>query len=79
MDEELKNFKEKQYLKLLKPRSYVCRVYILKGKSLISTFSKKPSTYLRISCKGEVYDLKNKTMAPDEYNPEYYVCQEIPM
>lgn len=53
----------------------MCRIYILKGKSLISSFSKKPTTYLRISCKGDVYDLKQTTLCKEEYNPEYYVCQ----
>lgn len=65
VDEHSREQKEKQYLKLLRPRPYVCRIYVLKGKSLISGLSKKPTTFLRMSCRGEVYDLRQATLRHD--------------
>jgi hypothetical protein len=41
--------KEEYYKKLLKPKDYFCRIYILKGKSLISGYEGKPSTYLKFT------------------------------
>lgn len=54
---------------------YYCRLYILKGKSLISRYDAKPTTYLRISCGDLMFDMKERTFQKENYNPEYYVCQ----
>ena len=29
--------------------------------------------------KNQVFDLEKKTLVKESYNPEYYICQEIPM
>lgn len=72
---EVEEEKQKKYLKLLKPRSYICRIYVLKGKSLISNFYRKPTTYLRMKFKNEVFNLEDKTLNKEDYNPEYYICK----
>lgn len=58
---EVAEEKSEYYTKLLKPKEYYCRIYILKGKSLISGFDVKPSTYLRITYADEVVNFKDKT------------------
>lgn len=45
--------KEEEYTKLLKPRDFYCRIYCLKGKSLISHYEGKPTTYLKFTYNGE--------------------------
>ena len=32
-----------------------------------------------MTCRDDVFNLKPKTMNKENYNPEYYICQEIPM
>ena len=71
--------KEQYYTKLLKPKEYYCRIYILKGKSLISAYDAKPSTYLRFTYADEPVSLKDKTYVKEETNPEYYICYELPL
>ena len=71
--------KEETYTKLLKPKEYYCRIYILKGKSLISGYDSKPSTYLRFTYSDKVVSYKEKTYVQKETNPEYYTFYEVPM
>ena len=51
------------YKKILTPKPFVCRIYVLKGKSLISNFEGKPTTYLQLSCNGIDYNIKERTLA----------------
>ena len=53
--------KEEYYNKLLKPKEYYARIYILKGKSLISNYDAKPSTYLKFTYGEEVVSMKDRT------------------
>lgn len=66
---EVAKEKQEYYKKLLKPKQFVCRIYVLKGKSLISNFEGKPTTYLKFSCKDVEYDLKERTLAKESLNP----------
>ena len=59
---EVAGEKELHYKKLLKTKQFVCRFYVLKGKSLISNYEGKPTTYLKFSSKGIEYDLKERTL-----------------
>ena len=61
----------------MSPRIYLCRLYFLKGKSLISEYHDKPTTSLRIKYGSQTIDLKDKTFVEEESNPEYYVCQDV--
>ena len=63
------------YKKILTPKPFVCRIYVLKGKSLISNFEGKPTTYLQFSCNGIDYNNKDRTFAKECFNPEFYICQ----
>jgi hypothetical protein len=66
---EVAKEKEEYYTKLLKPKEYYCRIYILKGKSLISGYDVKPSTFLRFTYADETVSMKEKTYKKDETNP----------
>lgn len=58
---EVAKEKDEYYTKLLRPKEYYCRIYILKGKSLISGYDVKPSTYLRFTYSDETVSLKDTT------------------
>ncbi len=75
-DAEEARKKEEYYKRMLRPKSYVARVYILKGKSLISEEREHPTTYLKIGI-DEMIDLREKTLREDDLNPAYYVSQDI--
>ena len=46
---EVAKEKEEEYTKLLKPKEYYVRIYCLKGKSLISHYEGKPTTFLKFT------------------------------
>ena len=58
---EIAKEKDEYYTKVLKPKEYYCRIYILKGKSLISGYDTKPSTYLRFTYADQTVSLRDTT------------------
>jgi hypothetical protein len=60
-----------EYKKYLTPHSLVCRVYILKGKSLTPNDSKNSDPYLLIKCGRSVVN-DSKNVIDDTNNPGFY-------
>lgn len=60
--EEAADKKIKYYIDILRPKVYTCRLYFLKGKSLVSENREKPNTYLTVSYGESTVSLKDKTL-----------------
>lgn len=71
--------KYKHYSQILTPKFYICRLYFLKGKSLVSEHKERPTTYLRIIYGNEKTNLKEQTLCKESSNPEYYCSHDIVM
>lgn len=68
----------KDYKQFLEPTNLVCRVYILKGKSLTPNDTKNSDPYLFIKCGSfEIDDEKN--VIEDTNNPGFYKHFDIPV
>jgi hypothetical protein len=65
--------KEAYYQKVLKERTFIVRVYILKGKSLISEDKEKPTTFLKLGINEKMVDLKDRTTVKEDVNPAYFI------
>ena len=74
---EVAKEKEEEYTKLLRPRQFYCRIYCLKGKSLISHYDGKPTTFLKFSYADQEWSFDKTRKVENENNPEYYICQEV--
>ena len=64
------------YEKLLKPKDFVCRIYITNGVSVGG--EDKRDVYLNITIGPHKKDLKHNTLNKQTCNPDFYICCEIP-
>lgn len=63
--------KIKKFLhEMLKNRTYICRVYILKGVGLTPMDDNDPSTYVKVSLNDRSFDSEDDPK--DSFYPEYY-------
>lgn len=68
----------RDYKQFLEPTNLVCRVYILKGKSLTPNDTKNSDPYLYIKCGSHVID-DEKNVIEDTNNPGFYKHFDIPV
>ena len=69
--------KMKLYEHLLKPKPYVCRVYILRG-IFIGGQEPNKDMYLKMKLAGTERILKSQTLKLKTCNPDFYIMEELP-
>ena len=77
--EELKKKMKKKvtmYEKLLKPKEFLCRIYITNGVSIGG--EEKRDVYLQISLGSYKKDLRHNSLNKQTCNPDFYIVCEIP-
>jgi hypothetical protein len=70
--------KRELYQKLMKPKQYICRLYILEGVNIQTESEEPPDLFLKIKVAGADYDLQKATLKMGSINPQFYIAYEVP-
>ena len=70
--------KKQFYEKIMKPKQFVCRVYILDGINLMTPdLQDDPDLYLVLKLGDKELNLQRQSLREKTMNPQFYVAQEI--
>ena len=65
-------------MKIMKPKSYMCRFYILEGVNIVTDSDDVPELFLKVKINGKEEDLEAKTLRQSA-NPMFYILYEFPL